>query len=147
MCDCISTPKVKYIAVELAHSFETNNKLIEVLNFVGPLPNTVNDFWWLVWQEQVCVVAMVTNILERGQQKCEQYWPDERTKKYGPFKVTLADQQVFADYTIRQLFVSVSLMILHYTLIHSSAKHFFLHGQHYILQLLSVAISVPFITV
>ena len=104
-----------YIAVELAHSFKTNNKLIEALNFAGPLPNTVNDFWWLVWQERVHVVAMVTNTVERGQQKCEQYWPDEGTKKYGPFKVTLAEQQVFADYTIRQLFVSVSLMILQYT--------------------------------
>ena len=80
------------------------------LNFVGPLPNTVTDLWWLVWQERIHVVAMVTNILERGQQKCEQYWPDEGTKEYGPFKVTLADQQVFADYTIRQLFVSVSIM-------------------------------------
>ena len=97
-------------------SFKTN----EVLNFVGPLPNTVTDFWWLVWQEQICVVAMVTNILERGQQKCEQYWPDEGTKEYGPFKVTLADQQVFADYTIRQLFVSVSLMICS---IHSHSLH------------------------
>ena len=84
-------------------------------------------------QEQICVVAMVTNILERGQQKCEQYWPDEKTKKYGPFKVTLTDQQVFADYTIRQLFVSVSLMILQYTfsfssLIPSSATHFLYMG-------------------
>ena len=52
---------------------------------------------------------MVTNTVERGQQKCEQYWPDEGTKEYGPFKVTLADQHVFADYTIRQLFVTVSL--------------------------------------
>ena len=83
---------------------------LKALNLVGPLPNTVTDFWWLVWQEQIHVVAMVTNIVERGQQKCEQYWPDEGTKKYGPFKVMLTDQQVFADYTIRQLFVSVSLI-------------------------------------
>ena len=83
---------------------------LEALNFVGPLPNTVTDFWWLVWQERIHVVAMVTNVMERGQQKCEQYWPDERTKEYGPFKVMFTDQQVFADYTIRQLFVSVSLI-------------------------------------
>ena len=51
---------------------------------------------------------MVANILERGQQKCEQYWPDKGTKEYGPFKVMLTDQQVFADYTIRELFVTVS---------------------------------------
>ena len=56
------------------------------------------------------MVAMVTNIMEKGQQKCERYWPDEGTKEYGPFKVMFTDQQVFADYTIRQLFVSVSLI-------------------------------------
>ena len=62
------------------------------------------------------MVAMVTNTVERGQHKCEQYWPDEGIKEYGPFKVTLTDQQVFADYTIRQLFVTVSFII--YTFIH-----------------------------
>ena len=91
------------------------------------------------------MVAMVTNIMERGQQKCEQYWPDEGTKEYGPFKVTLADQQVFADYTIRHLFVSVSLMILHCTfstLIHSSADHLFYMATQYV----TIAFSIPFIT-
>ena len=119
-------------------------QLIKVLNFVGPLLNTVNDFWWLVWQEWVHIVAMVTNTVERGQQKCEHYWPDEGTKKYGPFKVTLAEQQVFADYTIRQLFVSVSLIILHYTfsiLIHSSAKHLFAWAT---LHCFPIAISISF---
>ena len=103
------------MVVELVLSAQISD---EVLNFAGPLPNTVIDFWWLVWQEQVHVVAMVTNIMERGQQKCEHYWPDEGTKECGPFKVMLTDQQVFADYTIRQLFVSVSLMIICNTFIH-----------------------------
>ena len=70
----------------------------------------------MVWQEQISVVAMVTNTTEGGQNKCEHYWPEQGTKEYGPFKVTLTDQQVFADYTIRELFVSVSLMTLCLTL-------------------------------
>jgi len=84
---------------------------------VGPLPKTVTDFWWLVWQEGIRVVTMVTNVVEGGQQKCEQYWPSQGTQEYGPFKVTLTDQQVFADYTIRQLLVTVSSVHLtcHYT--------------------------------
>jgi len=73
---------------------------------VGPLPKTITDFWWLVWQEGIRVVTMVTNVVEGGQQKCEQYWPDQGTQEYGPFKVTLTEQQVFADYTIRQLLVA-----------------------------------------
>ena len=80
---------------------------MNILN-VGPLPKTVTDFWWLVWQERICVVAMVTNVVEGGQQKCEQYWPSQGTQEYGPFKVTLTDQQVFADYIIRKLLVAVS---------------------------------------
>jgi len=84
----------------------------DVKPFTGPLPNTITDFWWLVWQERICIVAMVTNVVEGGQQKCEQYWPSQGTQEYGPFKVTLTDQQVFADYTIRQLLVAVSLITL-----------------------------------
>ena len=52
---------------------------------------------------------MLTNVLERGQRKCEQYWPDQGPQEHGPFTVTLADQQVFADYTIRTLQVVVRL--------------------------------------
>jgi len=51
---------------------------------------------------------MVTNLKEGSKVKCEQYWPDQGTQEYGPFKVTLTDQQVFADYTIRQLLVSIA---------------------------------------
>ena len=53
---------------------------------------------------------MVTSVVEGGQQKCEQYWPSQETQEYGPFKVTLTEQQVFADYTIRQLLVAVSVV-------------------------------------
>ena len=63
---------------------------------------------------------MVTSVVEGGQQKCEQYWPSQGTQEYGPFKVTLTDQQVFADYTIRQLLVAVSVVV---TLLLSGCPH------------------------
>ena len=56
-----------------------------------------------MWQEKVKVIVMLTNVVEGGQQKCEQYWPDQEPQEYGPFTVTLAEQQVFADYTVRSL--------------------------------------------
>ena len=76
---------------------------------VGPISKTMVDFWRLVWQVRPPTIVMVTNLKEGSKVKCEQYWPDQGTQEYGPFKVTLTDQQVFADYTIRQLLVSVSL--------------------------------------
>jgi protein tyrosine phosphatase len=45
---------------------------------------------------------MMTN-LEEGRRKCEQYWPKFGTADYGPYSVTLAEQKIRADYTIRKL--------------------------------------------
>ena len=79
---------------------------------LGPLSNTVTDFWRLVWQEEVAVVAMVTNIKEGKQKKCKQYWPTEGSEDYGPFTVTLCDTQVLADYVIRTMQLEVSLHVM-----------------------------------
>ena len=74
----------------------------------GPLSKTVVDFWRMIWQEKVYTVAMVTNLKENKKIKCQQYWPESGSKSYGPFMVTITDQQVFADYTIRLLQLQVS---------------------------------------
>ena len=52
---------------------------------------------------------MVTNVKEDKKTKCQQYWPDSDSKEFGPFRITLADQQIFANYTIRLLQVEVSI--------------------------------------
>ena len=51
---------------------------------------------------------MVTNVKEGNRIKCQQYWPDSGKKEFGPFQVIITDQQVFADYVIRTLSLSVS---------------------------------------
>ena len=76
--------------------------------FTGPLPKTVVDFWRLIWQERPPIIVMVTNVKEGGKIKCQQYWPESGKKDFGPFQVTITDQQIFADYTIRILSVSVN---------------------------------------
>ena len=69
---------------------------------------TTVDFWHLVWQERPPVLVMVTNIKEGNKIKCQQYWPESgSTQSYGPFQVSLADQQVYTDYTIRTLQLEV----------------------------------------
>ena len=73
----------------------------------GPLPVTVVDFWRLVWQERVPTVVMITNLVEGTKIKCHQYWPDNDSARFGPFEVSLIDQQTLADYTVRTLIVQV----------------------------------------
>ena len=50
---------------------------------------------------------MVTNVKEEKKIKCHQYWPESVTKDHGPFRVTLADEQILTDYTIRELQLTV----------------------------------------
>ena len=75
--------------------------------FIGPLPKTTIDFWRLVWQERVHSIVMVTNVVERSRKKCEMYWPDSGSVCYGPFKVTITEQLILADYTTRNFLIEV----------------------------------------
>ncbi|XP_067211050.1 receptor-type tyrosine-protein phosphatase S-like isoform X2 [Linepithema humile] len=68
----------------------------------GPKPNTVIDFWRMIWQERVLIICMLANVIENGKTKCEQYWPDiGKKKKYGDVIVLNAKHNVFADYCFR----------------------------------------------
>ncbi|XP_027042748.1 receptor-type tyrosine-protein phosphatase epsilon-like [Pocillopora damicornis] len=66
----------------------------------GPNNVTVNDFWRMIWQENCSTIVMLTNLVELGKTKCEQYWP-ESNSKLGAITVTLHKTAVFADYIIR----------------------------------------------
>ena len=77
----------------------------------GPLKKTIVDFWRLVWQEKTPSIVMITNLEEGGKTKCEQYWPDSGSKSFGPFRVSVTDQQILADYTIRSLYLEVCMYV------------------------------------
>ncbi|XP_077366239.1 tyrosine-protein phosphatase non-receptor type 14-like [Festucalex cinctus] len=58
----------------------------------GPLANTCADFWQMVWEQGVNVIAMVTAEEEGGRPKSHRYWPKLGSKHnsatHGKFKVT-----------------------------------------------------------
>ncbi|XP_070381518.1 receptor-type tyrosine-protein phosphatase kappa-like isoform X10 [Dermacentor albipictus] len=66
----------------------------------GPVEKTVQDFWRMVWQEEICKFIMAANLVEDGKRKVERYWP-ETCSKYGDIMVTLVSEEVFVDYSIR----------------------------------------------
>ncbi|KAF8564950.1 hypothetical protein P879_09189 [Paragonimus westermani] len=47
----------------------------------GPLPETVGDFWQMMWDYCVPVVVMITKIFEADRVKCFPYWPESAQKK------------------------------------------------------------------
>ncbi|GFR71734.1 tyrosine-protein phosphatase non-receptor type 13 [Elysia marginata] len=52
-----------------------SGKCLKYFACQGPVEGTVSDLWALLWQEQVHVVAMLTQIQEGGKLKCHPYWP------------------------------------------------------------------------
>ncbi|XP_067932513.1 receptor-type tyrosine-protein phosphatase alpha-like [Watersipora subatra] len=74
----------------------------------GPLKTTINDFWLMIFQQRPKAIVMVTNIIEMGRHKCEQYWPDDvgGVMKFRNIKVTLTTCDIWADYVVRSLSVT-----------------------------------------
>ncbi|XP_014207915.1 tyrosine-protein phosphatase corkscrew isoform X2 [Copidosoma floridanum] len=70
----------------------------------GCLPNTIADFWHMVYQENTRVIVMTTKEMERGKNKCARYWPEEgEVSEYGnEWKVRALSRTSTADYTLRE---------------------------------------------
>ncbi|CAD6237536.1 GSCOCG00002363001-RA-CDS [Cotesia congregata] len=70
----------------------------------GCLPNTIQDFWHMVYQENTQVIVMTTKEMERGKNKCARYWPEEgEVAEYGnEWKVRALARTSTADYTLRE---------------------------------------------
>ncbi|TMS35191.1 hypothetical protein L596_002642 [Steinernema carpocapsae] len=81
------------------------NSRREFIAAQGPLPSTRDHFWRIVWQQQVPAIVALTKCVEKGRDKCHQYWPDndQRSVLYDDIEVTLCYEEIMPDYTVREL--------------------------------------------
>ncbi|XP_020916558.2 tyrosine-protein phosphatase non-receptor type 13 isoform X2 [Exaiptasia diaphana] len=71
----------------------------------GPLPNTIKDFWQMVWEQGVEVIAMVTLEKEGGKIKCSKYWPTtpDVPLNLPKFQVSLVEEKTSQSFIERTL--------------------------------------------
>uniref|UniRef100_A0A3B5A9G7 protein-tyrosine-phosphatase n=1 Tax=Stegastes partitus TaxID=144197 RepID=A0A3B5A9G7_9TELE len=80
-----------------------NNYRREYIATQGPLPGTKDDFWRMVWEHGVYNVVMVTQCVEKGRVKCDQYWPADREPLYyGDLVIQMLSESVLPEWTIRE---------------------------------------------
>ncbi|XP_061763529.1 receptor-type tyrosine-protein phosphatase epsilon-like isoform X1 [Nerophis ophidion] len=88
-----------YVNASYIDGFTVKNKFIAAQ---GPKEETAADFWRMIWEQKVATVIMLTNLKERKEDKCYQYWPDQGCWTYGSVRVAVEDFTVLVDYTIRK---------------------------------------------
>ncbi|WAR16016.1 PTPRS-like protein, partial [Mya arenaria] len=96
-----------YINANYIDGFNERNAYIASL---GPMSKQMGDFgmfWNMIWQQKVEKIVMVTNLMEEGKEKCEQYWPNVGTTlTYSRVKVTCQSEDAYAEFTRRLLLLN-----------------------------------------
>lgn len=72
----------------------------------GPLPDTTEDFWRMLWEHNSTIVVMLTKLKEMGREKCHQYWPDSRSVRYQCFVVDPVAEYNMPQYKLREFKVT-----------------------------------------
>lgn len=69
----------------------------------GPIPGTIDDFWRMIWEQNVSIIVMLTLCKEEGRVKCEMYWPENihEPKQYGDLVVETVSNSTVNFYEFR----------------------------------------------
>ncbi|VDN06195.1 unnamed protein product [Thelazia callipaeda] len=60
----------------------------------APMDNTTNDFWRMIWQENVRYIIMLCKCIEKKREKCFAYWPQLAGQSYQLQKMDVTTMSV-----------------------------------------------------
>ncbi|XP_063915399.1 tyrosine-protein phosphatase Lar isoform X7 [Zophobas morio] len=72
----------------------------------GPLVDTTDDLWRMLWEHNSTIIVMLTKLKEMGREKCHQYWPSDRSVRYQCFVVDPIAEYNMPQYILREFKVT-----------------------------------------
>ncbi|XP_075528366.1 tyrosine-protein phosphatase Lar isoform X3 [Dermacentor variabilis] len=72
----------------------------------GPMAETADDFWRMVWEHNSNIIVMLTKLKEMGREKCHQYWPSEHSQRYLYYVVDPITEYNMPQYILREFKVT-----------------------------------------
>lgn len=97
----LKDPSSSYVNANYING-ETPGSETQYIATQGCLPNTINDFWLMVWQENSLIIVMITKEIERGRSKCSHYWPgSDGPLIYGGITIMLMLETTHPHFIVR----------------------------------------------
>ncbi|XP_076462562.1 LOW QUALITY PROTEIN: tyrosine-protein phosphatase Lar-like [Babylonia areolata] len=72
----------------------------------GPLAETREDLWRMLWEQNSCIIVNLTKLREMGREMCQQYWPTDRSARYQYFVVDPMTEYNMPHYILREFKVT-----------------------------------------
>ncbi|XP_071114596.1 tyrosine-protein phosphatase 10D-like [Haliotis cracherodii] len=69
----------------------------------GPMTGTVADFWRMLWEQDVNIIIMLSDLLEKGKPKVDRYWPENINEpvQHGEIIVEMINYSPLNKYVIK----------------------------------------------
>ncbi|VDN03930.1 unnamed protein product [Thelazia callipaeda] len=72
----------------------------------SPLPNTIADFWEMIWEQGTVLIVNLTNNGDLREGRCMQYWPGSGSEIQGSFEIHLVSEHIWSeDYMVRSFYL------------------------------------------
>ncbi|XP_048587479.1 hemicentin-2 isoform X1 [Nematostella vectensis] len=72
----------------------------------APIPDTIPDFWRMIWEQDCCTIVMLSQEMESGKVKVHRYWPGKQPTSIGNLVVEMLHDKQFDDYIMREFKVT-----------------------------------------